>query len=244
MARILMLDAGNSGVKWRLEGVAPAPFEAGRCRLSDPPALDTLAALARCADEVWLASVLSDDDEARLLRALSTADGGRVRRAVSEAFCAGVRNSYQDPTRMGVDRWLALIAVRQRCRERACVVDAGTALTIDLIAADGAHEGGYILPGRALLETSLLTGTGRVRDAQPGRWSLAPGRSTAEAVTGGASLALAGAVREALERAGAPAPRVFFSGGDGPALLEAAGCEGDLVPDLVFEGLRVAMTAA
>ena len=75
-----------------------------------------------------------------------------------------------------------------------CVIDAGSALTIDIVSAAGQHEGGYIIPGAALMERALLLDTDRVRFDEEVGYALAPGTSTAEAVRHGIALAQAGAV--------------------------------------------------
>lgn len=56
-----------------------------------------------------------------------------------------LKNSYQDPSSMGVDRWLNMIAAYRAMD--VIVISAGTALTIDCIAADGQHLDGVIVPG-------------------------------------------------------------------------------------------------
>jgi len=242
MAAILQIDAGNSGAKWRLvEG--GEVVARGRLVLDADETPEALTAAARAAREIWLASVLDDRRETALEERLAQLSPVRARHARSERRCAGVENSYEDPARMGVDRWLALLAARQRVAGRVCVVDAGTALTIDLLAADGRHEGGYIIPGRGLLEDALLSGTGRVRDAQRELWSLDPGQGTGAAVSSGAALALVGAVREALRYAGSPSPVLIFCGGAGGQLFQLLNVAGIVVPDLVFEGLEVALSA-
>ncbi|HBX72996.1 MAG TPA: type III pantothenate kinase, partial [Halieaceae bacterium] len=159
--------------------------------------------------------------------------------ARSEARSGDLVNSYTQPLRMGVDRWLAMLGARERCQQRLAVVDAGSALTIDLVAADGHHEGGYIIPGAALMERALLLDTDRVRFAEQPVYALAPGRSTAEAVRHGIALSQAGAVLLALRKAGDPAPELVFCGGAGETLQALLGGVGKLHPDLVFEGLEV-----
>lgn len=240
MAAILQIDAGNSSAKWRLVdgGVVLAR---GRLALEADTLPQELAEALHSAGEIWLASVLDEVREAALELRLRQIKDIPQRRVRSERRCAGVENSYDDPSRMGVDRWLALLAARRRVDGRVCVVDAGTALTIDLLGADGRHEGGYIIPGRDLLETSLLAGTGRVRDMVRERWSLDPGCSTAEAVSSGAALVLASTVREALRLAGPPSPVVLFTGGDADRLCGLLDGCGAVVSDLVFEGLAIAM---
>lgn len=151
----------------------------------------------------------------------------------------GLTNAYAEPARLGVDRWLAMLAALQRCRDqRFCLVDAGSALTIDFVAPCGRHEGGFILPGRRLMQRALQIDTGRVRYADGDATGLVPGRSTAEAVGHGVSLALVGAVELALAgaRIDHPVDRVLLCGGDAALLAPHIG-KAELAPDLVFEGL-------
>jgi type III pantothenate kinase len=240
MTAVLQIDAGNSSAKWRLVAGGEV-VERGRLALDADETPAALADAVRAASEIWLASVLDDTREAALEQRLTQLNPIPLRRARSERRCAGVENSYQDPTRMGVDRWLALLAARRRVDGRVCVVDAGSALTIDLLAADGRHEGSYIIPGRDLIRHSLLSGTGRVRDADGDPWSLEPGTNTGSAVSSGAALALVGAVREALRQAGSPRPVVIFCGGSGEHLLKLLDADGIAAPDLVFEGLELSI---
>jgi type III pantothenate kinase len=159
--------------------------------------------------------------------------------ARTEAVTGNLKNSYTDPSRMGVDRWLAMLAARCRKAGRLCVVDAGSALTIDLVAADGHHEGGYIIPGPGLMERALLLDTDRVRFEEDVSYSLAPGTSTAEAVRHGIAVAQAGSVALALQQADMDPAGLIFCGGGGEPLMRLVGSGGIFVPDLVFEGLEI-----
>ena len=76
-----------------------------------------------------------------------------------QAQAFGVINAYQQPEKLGVDRWLSLVAVWGQYHSPACIVDCGTAITVDLIDADGRHQGGLISPGLALMKKSLGLGT-------------------------------------------------------------------------------------
>ena len=140
---------------------------------------------------------------------------------------------------MGVDRWLAMLGARDRNSGRLCVVDAGSALTIDLVSAAGEHEGGYIIPGPELMERALLLDTDRVRFSEDADYTLAPGTSTAEAVRHGIALAQAGAVSIALEQVTGDAPALLFCGGGGEDLMRLLNRGGHWTPELVFEGLEV-----
>lgn len=231
----LQLDVGNSSAKWRLVD-ASGVLARGSFRHDGEP---DLAGLPREPERIWIASVASEFTDSRMAEHLQARwPRARLWFARSEASSGGMVNSYREPVRMGVDRWLAMLAAWGEARERCCVVDAGSALTVDLVAADGRHEGGYIIPGPALMERALLLDTDRVRFADDAVYALSPGQSTAEAVRHGIALAQSGAVLLALRQAGQPAPRLVFCGGAGQTLRELLGGEGEWRPDLVFEGLE------
>ncbi|EAQ98562.1 type III pantothenate kinase [Congregibacter litoralis] len=231
---LILLDIGNSGAKWlRIdEGKISG---AGRLDTAQIP--KTLGPSLQNA-KVLIASVAAPELQQELSEKLS-AQGAVVWFAQTRDSLDGLVNSYADPERMGVDRWLAMLAARRRHSGYLCVVDAGSALTIDLVAPGGEHEGGYIIPGTALMERALFADTRRVRDRVAGAVSLLPGRSTAEAVSHGLLLAQAGAVDLALKRASqrGETPRLLLCGGGAEQLAEALSCEYTLAPRLVFEGL-------
>ena len=72
-------------------------------------------------------------------------------------------SGYRDPERLGVDRWLALIAARERSKQPTVIVDAGSACTIDLLDSEGRHLGGYILPGLTAMGEALVRGTHQIQ---------------------------------------------------------------------------------
>lgn len=80
-------------------------------------------------------------------------------RVKSQAQAFGVINAYREPEKLGIDRWLALVAVWQRYQGSVCIVDCGTAITVDVIDAKGRHQGGLISPGLMLMKKSLALGT-------------------------------------------------------------------------------------
>ncbi|MFV0275764.1 MAG: type III pantothenate kinase [Parahaliea sp.] len=234
--RCLQLDVGNSSAKWRL--VVNGEISArGRYRREDEDSRQTLLACAPALDAIWISSVAREAVEGSIAAELRRRWNVQPWVARSEAESLGLRNSYAEPVRMGVDRWLAMLAARARHRGRLCVIDAGSALTVDLVADDGAHEGGYIIPGLELMERALLLDTDRVRFADDARYQLRPGRSTAEAVRHGIALAQAGAVAQVLRSESAELA-VLFTGGDGQWLQEQLEGRGEYVPELVLDGLQ------
>ncbi|HEY6131515.1 MAG TPA: type III pantothenate kinase [Halioglobus sp.] len=234
----LQLDVGNSSAKWRLvsrNGV----ISRGCYRREEESTRNQLLNCAEKLDHIWIASVAAPATEAELAGLLEDRWGIAPWFARTEAHTGNLYNSYVDPARMGVDRWLAMLGAREREQGRLCVIDAGSALTIDFVSAAGRHEGGYIIPGSALMERALLLDTDRVRFEEEVDYALSPGTSTAEAVRHGIALSQAGAIVLALERAGDESPALLFCGGAGKSLMQLVDRGGHWAPDLVFEGLEV-----
>ena len=90
---------------------------------------------------------------------------------------------------LGVDRWLALLAAHRHApTEPLMVLDCGSAITLDLLVVGGRHLGGYIVPGLALMRSSLLSETAGVAVEALSSVTSCPGRDTSTAVGHGLPL--------------------------------------------------------
>ena len=107
----------------------------------------------------------------------------------------GMSTRYQHPGTLGVDRWLASLAAWTLSRGSVCVVDVGTALTVDVVVANGEHVGGLIAPGPDMLKASLVLGTAGLEIAQFSAIDRF-GINTVEAISLGCHSALRGVLRE------------------------------------------------
>ncbi|MEM9304152.1 MAG: type III pantothenate kinase [Pseudomonadota bacterium] len=236
------IDIGNSRLKWALfDGTA---LRGAGAVTTVADCLEALAAEADAPSAVALAPTGSPEHAQALLSGAGERWPGVPRFvARTRARCAGLVNAYQDPATMGVDRWLAMVEAWSTVRLPVCVVDAGTAVTVDAVDGAGQQLGGLIIPGQALMMGSLARSTARVgahaaTDAVP-RW----GRSTGACVEAGSVAAIRGAVREAVAgfRADFQDGRVFLTGGD-RGLLHGAVHAGDdsvtIDPVLVLRGLE------
>jgi type III pantothenate kinase len=105
-----------------------------------------------CGEAACIASVASDERRVALLDALC-ARFGRLHLVRTQARCAGLRIAYQTPQHLGVDRFLALLSALGA--GQVLLVGVGTALTIDLLDADGLHRGGRIAPAPMLMREAL-----------------------------------------------------------------------------------------
>lgn len=246
---ILELDLGNSRAKWRIVKGNDDVVTQGVAELADWLNGALPDSWRTGVQRVRIASVLSVATEQALIAKIQSELSILPEVAKSTMRCCGVTNSYANPERLGVDRWLALIAAYKKCSKAVMVVDAGTALKIDVADDTGMHLGGYIIPGSALMERALLEGTERVRYEGGGRVeAVVLGRDTRACVQHGIAAALVGAVWVAIEQcrlALGRCPHVFITGGTGrqlqERLLELRVCNGELEVDLVLDGLQWAL---
>ncbi len=160
----------------------------------------------------------------------------------SEASFGRLQNSYRQPEKMGVDRWLAMIAAWRREQRACCVVDAGTACTVDLIDDSGQHVGGWIAPGRGLLVSAVAGRAARIEPLAEADQGTDPvwANNTDEALKAGVRELLLGLLERAniqASRSVGSTVRWLISGGDGRWLSEVAGMRAEYCPHLVLEGL-------
>jgi type III pantothenate kinase len=245
---VLLVDVGNSRVKWaRCErGVL------GLQQAADPASWtvnDWRATLLADAavERVVAASVAGGASLAALDEAARAATGRGIERVTTQREAGGVVNGYADPGLLGVDRWLAAIGGYRRAGGACVVADIGTAATVDVVAHDGRHCGGYIVPGPRLMVASLLHGTSDLASSHansPPGMGPAFADNTRDAIERGCRIALAAWVDRCAADAGrllGAAPRLLLTGGALPEVRPYLEAPGEEVPDLVLQGLaRVA----
>ena len=167
----------------------------------------------------------------------------RLHFVVAVAAQLGVKNGYREPAQLGSDRWAALIGARQRVTGAVCVVDCGTAITLDALDAAGEFAGGVILPGITLARDALRARAPGIAAAE-GDDSSCFARSTAAGVAAGTLYGAAGAMERIVAEFGARLGKdmhVLLTGGDAPRLRPLlhgrwVGAT-EAVPDLVLQGL-------
>lgn len=243
---ILELDVGNSRIKWRhFSSVHGETVLSGHTvELNEIPAMERDNGRF---SRIRLASVRDLEKTARISKAMEERWGITPEVATVKSHCAGVSNSYKETEKMGVDRWLAMLAAFHRAGEACLVVDCGTALTVDMLDDKGHHLGGYIVPGLELSRKALLSNTGIRVDTAFRNDSITPGTFTESAIAGG-TLAMLTALIEASVRRGSASARgtshCFLTGGDATVLvqhLRLENCTLELAPDLVLDGLQFAL---
>jgi type III pantothenate kinase len=239
--RILLLDLGNSRLKWAISD--GESWRAGEPIAHTRSGLGDLAGLFEAASGIRQARLCSTAHTltAGLVADLQDRAGIQTRRFQPPKEALGIRSAYDQPETLGADRFLAMVGARAQVGEAFLIVDAGTALTLDMVDEDGQHIGGLIVPGPVLMREALHRGTAGVRsEGIPRLHEFA--RNTTDAVWSGACLAAVALVehthRKATLGVGAHV-ELILTGGAMPALVQHLPSPHRSVPDLVLRGLAV-----
>jgi type III pantothenate kinase len=239
---LLLVDVGNTRVKWILR--AGDEIRQRGDLIHRGLSRSTLAercwgTLAR-PSSVLIANVAGSEMGSTLASWVAQRWAVETRFAACEAAGFGVKNAYENPHRLGVDRWVALIGARASTNRPCCVVDCGTAITVDGLDADGTHLGGVIFPGTRLMRDALYRNT---RQVPPETGTVALfGKDTQDCVWGGTAHAASGAIDRITQRMAASLGgevERLLTGGDAELLSTQLDGRYRLEPDLIFEGLRV-----
>ena len=245
----LAIDIGNTRLKWALYPEArpgAEPMASGA---------EFLENIDKLADGEWAQLPVPD----RMLGCCVAGDA--VKRRVEEqmeelwlvpahwvvasAAEAGVINGYDHPTRLGADRWVAMIGARHRMLASGpprpmVIVMVGTAVTVEALDTSGRFLGGFILPGHGIMLRALESGTaglhvptGDVREFPT---------NTSDALTSGGTFAIAGAIERMVQHVRqhcGTEPVGYMTGGAGWKMAPHMSVQFELVESLIFDGLLV-----
>ena len=242
----LAIDIGNTRLKWA-QYASPQPgatlLESGAVFLETIDELAETEWKRLAPPTSMLGCVVAGEGVRRRAEEQLELWDVAPRWVVSSAEAGGVVNGYEHPTRLGVDRWVALIGARQRVLARgsarpALVVMVGTAVTVDALDPAGRFLGGLILPGFGLMLRALEMGTAGLK-APTGEVVDFP-INTSDALMSGGADAIAGAVERMhrkLLRSTGLAPVLFMTGGAAVKLAPITDLAFETVDTLIFEGL-------
>lgn len=238
----LLIDIGNSRLKWALDD--GNGMRVGRSATLDAP-VETIA------DRLW-------HDLPRPDRVVVSNVKGRTTERALGAWWAkrwnieplfvrpnreshGVASKYRDPGQLGSDRWAAVIGARSMERAPLCVVDCGTAVTVDGVNDTGEFVGGVILPGLRLARECLSQSTAEIGNVVAQEVAF-PGESTQQAVHIGAVFAVVGGIERSIaefRQLLGDHMVVYLTGGDAAQIGDRLSVTVTLHPELVLWGLAV-----
>ena len=257
----LALDIGNTRLKW---ATYEAPLVGAKPLASGAEFLENIDKLA---DGPWAELPAPT----RMLGCVVAGDGIRLRVqeqieqvphwdlgvnwVVASEAEAGLTNGYDFPTRLGADRWVAMVGAWHRMLGQMAsaadkpagmaattrplvVVMVGTAVTVEAIDANGKFLGGFILPGHGIMLKALESGTAGLH-VPTGEVVNFP-TNTSDALTSGGTFAIAGAIERMVQhvrRHCGAEPLCFMTGGAGWKMAPAMNVHFELVDNLIFDGL-------
>ena len=249
----LLLDVGNTRIKWGLldQGELRRTGHISQDRIRENGLQVLTTRLPRRVDGVFVSNVAGPSFATRLAGVVGMHCDCDVRFARVEKQGWGLRNSYTQPRRMGVDRWVAMVGAWAEKQACCMVVDVGTAITLDAIDKRGVHLGGQIIPGVAIMANALSSATSDIPSVRPLPPRKGPtlqmfAHNTAAAIREGAANAIAGAVDRAIRtlRSNGHKPTIVLTGGGASRILDALVVKPVHRPHLVLQGLAHMLESA
>ena len=215
---LLVMDIGNTRTKWALADDDGNLTEFEVC-MNATIATSNLSRAAQKADRALIANVAGDSMAQQISPLLTQLE---VSFLIASTKACGVTNGYAEPTKLGADRWAALIAAWQQTKRATVVVNAGTAITIDVLDEKGKFLGGSIMPGLYLMHESLSSNAAQLK-VDEGVAHQFP-NTTQDAIATGSLNAIAGAISimlKRLEKHSGWLPKLILSGGDASKVADA-----------------------
>ncbi len=237
----LLIDIGNHRIKWARQGRVGL-HEHGGCEWRE-------ADLVAVLDQAWghvaaptrivVASVAPPSVIALVADWIDRHWACPLYRVGIEEAASVLVHGYRQPQRLGIDRWLALVAAWDKERRACCVVDCGTAITLDIVTAEGVHAGGAIAPGLHAMHHALSRHA-HALDAHAPAEPVLLGRDTDECIISGCYHAACGVINEltqqVLQQHGADMA-LLLTGGDAEHLRAGLRYPYHHIPDLILRGL-------
>lgn len=244
---ILVIDVGNTRLKWAWLTNTGLSDQQAVVHRDAKPGLWTSALFEtkQRPSRVLVSNVAGPKMAKTLTRLAKKVFKIEVEFVTAHQQFDGLTNGYLDPSLLGADRWLALIGAWTKAKGPLVVVDAGTAVKVDSVDAQGQHLGGLIAPGIHMMREVLMSKTSDIAKAAASSTPSLAGvlaNNTVGAVSRGAVFALAGMAdraAEIIEQSTGSPPRLFITGGDAGMITGTMRTHGEIVPDLVLQGLAV-----
>lgn len=241
--QILLVDVGNSNLKWAwLSGGAFQP--GGELVHAGKLESESLAQLTsdQSPNRIVTSCVASAEIKTVLKAWAQQQYDRQVEFVTSPRQGCGLTNAYESPEQLGSDRWAAMVAAHRHFNTDVCIVDAGSAVTIDLLQSNGEHNGGYILPGLAKMKECLLTGTAISIEPESVNMvvEVNPGHSTESCISNGCLRAVCSLVESSVDQFKQQSGKdvtCIITGGDSRCVAKGLSMPYSIEPDLVLIGL-------
>ena len=230
----LFIDTGNSSTKWRLQsGECVCQSERGQVAdLSNY--LEEYGDKLKDLNSVYISNVANEDHSESLKRLFKTKFNIIPSFARVTRKAAGVTCGYMNIADFGVDRWLAMIGATKKYGGNLLIVDAGTAITLDIINGELMHLGGFILPGLRVSSKILACNASRIHDFYFDEQINIPGNDTQSCIIGGALFSVISVIKNLIS---SHALRLVITGGDKQIIINKISEDFLVEENLVLDGL-------
>ena len=248
MSKILLMDIGNTRIKWGvLENRALSGIESLSVTHSRDFDLNSLfLSVSSDVKSIVASCVLSKETQVKLAESFSDHFKLAIEFIEPKNRFSGLTNGYNNPSKLGADRWAAMIGAHIEFGGNILVVDMGTAITIDYIDSEGMHKGGQILPGLKSFFNCLDQSTAGINSKiniseitteNVKKW----GKNTDDAIIAGVMAAISGALNDAVLacKIEDSAPSVILTGGDAIYFKDAFDYSSHYRPNIVLDGLAI-----
>lgn len=234
----LLLDIGNTRIKWGVAQNDATLLRSGAVEQDEQALKQQLQVLSEeySWDRVVVVCVASETLYRAVSAQLQQISGLEPQRFQTQAKQSGVANHYREASQLGADRWAAMIAAHTLYSGPLLVCSCGTAVTFDLLKADGQHLGGYIQPGLSLSRQALNRNTAQLPLATGGE--VLPADETVAAIANGTVLQIVASIEYLLQEN--EQPDCVLTGGDALWLGRFLNQPFHHDPDLVLKGLAMA----
>ena len=240
----LLVDIGNSRIKWAQQyGASLKSCGASPYNKNDPAqAIRQFWEMLPTPSQVFISNVAGQNVANELSAFVDSLWAITPTFLAVSREAAGVMNGYDDISQLGVDRWLAMISAWHSHKSSVCVVDCGTALTVDVVTVSGQHVGGFIVPGLFLMSDILNNRTEQINSAPSYKPSLDPGRNTRDCISHGALMAITAFITNVFDnvvRAHGKDSRCIITGGNAEEIKTLLEDNIDYDANLVLNGIAL-----
>ena len=246
--KVLLIDIGNSSLKWCIadsNGLSAMSQELYPKDITTEFFIHNWRNLEQ-PNNIVVSCVAQDTVWQALEEACFELWNSKVQKVNSLKKQLGLINAYENVSSLGSDRWCAMLGGLHQSNSAFIVINAGSALTVDVVNEDGQHLGGYIVPGVNMMKKILGLHTAQVQvDSTSNVLSdLSLGHSTEECVESGIHLMVVKYIEAIYEKVSLEVKgcQAFVSGGDAKSIAALLSFNCDVEPNLVLRGLAVIAT--
>ena len=238
----LDIDAGNTRLKWRLSVDGKSVLQGALDNThADDYAAEISSSINIDVGRCRISSVRAPEVVNELASALQMVFGVVAEQPRPQSGVGGLIVDKVDPGRLGCDRWLAMLGGKVLYPDRnLMIVDSGTALTVDVVSADGYFQGGLICPGLKTMLWSMTESADLLVLPERPECHRALAHESVQSVQNGALSMAVALIEKESERIEGDVT-VVLCGGDAPVLAESLNIPVQYQPDIVFKGLEVAL---